>query len=84
MRYRWSTPMLLSLLERPVWVRDVRRLVVVDTGDEAVPEDLEPPVAERPEGGVVVLALGDLPVVELTRLAGAAEAAERPLLNGVA
>src|SRR5712691_8308349 len=70
--------------ERAVSVGDVDGLVVEDTLAQAVPEQLEPAVGEGAQGGVVAFAGGSFGVVELACPAGAAEAAEGPLLDGVA
>ena len=48
---------------------------------QAVPEKLHPPVAERPEGGVVPFPSLNLPVVEFPRPSASLEAAERPLMD---
>src|SRR5450759_1031911 len=84
MSHPLSTPISRGSVERAVAVGNVDRPVVADPPQQAVPEDLEPAVAERPEGGMVVLALGDLAVVELARPARVGQAAERPLLDGIA
>src|SRR5215207_6482934 len=62
---------------------DVGGLVVQLAADEAVPQDLQPAVAERAQGGVVAFAPAPLLVVELPRPPRARQAAERPLLDGV-
>src|SRR5262249_42383752 len=58
-------------------------LVVGDFVGEAVPEHLEPAVAEGPQGRVVILTAGALGVVELPGRCGAAEAGEGPLVHRV-
>jgi hypothetical protein len=59
----------------------VDAFVVEDAEAQTVPQDFEPAVAELAQGGVVVVAFGDLGVVELAGPGGAGEAAERPLLD---
>ena len=66
-----------------VAVGDMGGFVVQLAPDEAVPQNLQPAVAERSEGGVVGLAAGALGVVEVPGPARAARAAEGPLLDGV-
>jgi hypothetical protein len=61
----------------------VDSFVVADALAKAVPEHLEPPVPQGPEGGVVGLAAGSLGVVELPGPTRARERAEGPLLDGV-
>ena len=51
---------------------------------KAMPEDLQPAVAQDAEGGVVALAFRDLAVVGLARPARALQAAEGSLLDRVA
>jgi hypothetical protein len=51
------------LVAGPCAVGDVDGFVVGNLALEAVPEDLQPAVAEGPERGVVVLATGALAVV---------------------
>jgi len=70
--------------ERPIAVRYVDGLLVEEALLQAVPEHLEPAVAEGAQGGVVALPLRPLPVVELAGPARGTEAAEGPLLDGVA
>ena len=65
-------------------VGGVGGFVVVGALGQAVPEDFEPPVAQASQGGVVSLAGGDLGFVELAGPGGAVQAAERPLLDGLA
>src|SRR3990172_8037903 len=72
------------LSEGPVSVGDVDRFVVWDTSVQAVPEDLEPAIPERPERRVVPFAPCALRVVELPSPPRAPERAERPLLDGTA
>src|SRR3989304_5598730 len=88
MRHPLSTPIrsggVGERLERTFAVRDMGRLVVEDAPLQAVPEDLEPAVAEGAESGVVAFPLRSLLVVELASPGGAAQAAEGPLLDGVA
>ena len=70
--------------ERPIAVRYVDGLVVEEALLQAVPEQLEPAVAEGAQSSVVALPLRPLPVVELAGPARGAEAAEGPLLDGIA
>ena len=51
--------------ERAVAVGDMDGFVVGDALVKAVPQDLEPPVAERSQRAVMTLAFRPLPVVEL-------------------
>src|SRR5207237_3040514 len=69
--------------EGAVAVGDVDGFVVGDVAGQAVPEDLEPAVAQGAQRGVVAFAAGALLVVELPRPAGSAQAGEGPLLHGV-
>src|SRR6266508_1291082 len=69
--------------EGAVAVGEVGGLVVELRAHEAVPQDLQPAVAEGAQGGVVAFAAGDLSVVELPGPAGGAQRAERPLLDRV-
>jgi hypothetical protein len=82
-RHPLATLGLGGFAEGAVAVGDVGGLVVKLPADEAMPQDLQPAVAERSQGGVVGLAAGALGVVELPRPARAAQAAEGPLLDGV-
>jgi hypothetical protein len=59
-------------------------LVVEDAAVQAVPEHFEPTVFERAACGVVAFAGRPLLVVELARPGRAAQAAEGPLVDGVA
>src|SRR6184192_540888 len=70
--------------ERTASVGCMDVFVVGDAEAQAVPEDFEPAVGEFAQGGVVVVAFGDLGVVELTGPNRAGEAAKRPLLDGFA
>src|SRR5439155_1552753 len=65
-------------------VGDMDSFLVEDTLVQAVPQDLEPAIAEGPERGMVPLAPCALQVVELTSPPGAQERAERPLLHSPA
>src|SRR5512144_1382335 len=65
-------------------VGDVDGLVVAGAAAQAVPEDLEPAVAEGAQRGVVGLAGGPLGVVEVAGPAAAGQAAKRPLVHRVA
>src|SRR2546429_9519780 len=88
MRHPLSTPersgRFRERLEGLVSVGGVDGFVVGRAAAEAVPEDFEPAVAECAQGGVVAFAGGAFLVVEGARPWGAAEAAERPLVDGVA
>jgi class 3 adenylate cyclase len=84
MRHRLSTTVSSCPSEGPVSVGDVDGFVVADVLVEAVPEDLEPPVAEGAQGGVVGFVAGSLFVVELAGPGRVAQGAEGPLLDGVA
>src|SRR6266536_61197 len=64
-----------------VAVGDVGGLVVEHALVQAVPQHLQPVVAERAQGGVVGLAAGALGVIERPCPAGFAQRAERPLLD---
>src|SRR5262245_23001409 len=70
--------------ERVGAVGGVGGFVVGDAAVQAVPEDFQPAVAQCAQGGVVVLAGGDLGVVEVAGPGGLLQAAEGPLLDGVA
>src|SRR5262249_10458329 len=59
-------------------------LVGEDALGEAVPEDFQPAVAQGAQGVVVALAGCDLGVVELPCPGAAGQAAEGPLVDGVA
>ena len=83
MRHPLATSGSGGLAEGAVAVGEVGGLVVELAADEAVPQDLQPAVAQGPEGGVVAFAAGALGVVELSGPPGLAEAAEGPLLDGV-
>src|SRR5690606_2088769 len=90
MRHPLSTPgsgsecgRLGGWAEGPVAVGDVDVLVVGDVLGQAVPEDLQPAVAQGAQRGMVFLAAVTLRVVELSRPAGGAQAGEGPLLYGV-
>src|ERR1700743_398373 len=65
-------------------VGGVDGLVVADAFVQAVPEDFEPAVAELAQRGVVIVAGGYLLVGELPRPRRPLQAAERPLLDGLA
>src|SRR6266511_6176287 len=78
MRHPLSTTVSGGLAECAVAVGDVGGLVVEHALAKAVPQHLQPAVAERSEGGVVGLAAGALGVVELPGPAGLAQRAERP------
>src|SRR6266516_7715713 len=81
MRHPSSTTGSGGSAEGAVAVGDMGGLVVEHAVVQAVPQDLQPAVAERPEGGVVGLAAGALGVVELPGPAGLPQRAERPLLD---
>src|SRR5436190_437078 len=76
MRHPLSTPFSGGSSERPISVGDVQRFVVANVLGQAVPEDLEPAVAESPQRGVVPFAFGPLSVVELPRPHRSAQARE--------
>ncbi len=86
-RHPLSTPVcsggFREWLECAVAVGGVGGFVVEEAVLEAVPEDLEPAVAECAECGVVALTGGALLVVELARPWRGAQAAEapRPLID---
>src|SRR5690242_2675475 len=67
-----------------VAVGRVGGLVVEGAQVQAVPQDFVPAVAEFAQGGMVGVAGGGLGVVELTGPGRAGQAAERPLLDGLA
>ena len=67
---------------RAVAVGDVDGFVVVDAVAHAVPEDLEPAIAQGPQRCMVPLTPSSLRVVELTGPPRAFERAERPPLHG--
>jgi len=69
--------------KRPVAVSDMNGFVVDDALAQAMPQDLEPAVAESAKRSVVRLALGAFAVVELPGPTGACEAAEGPALDCV-
>src|SRR3954454_12477673 len=80
-RHPLSTPRSRCVSEGSVAVGDVHVLVVAHALGQAVPQDLQPPVAQSPQGGVVALSSGDFAVVELACPAASGEAAERPLVH---
>src|SRR6266540_4820485 len=82
-RHPLSTMVSGCSAEGAVAVGEVGGLVVALPVHQAVPQDLQPAVAKRAQGGVVALAAGALGVVELRRPARQAQAAESPLLDGV-
>jgi len=55
-RHPLSTTVSGGLAEGALAVGDVDGLVVADARAQAVPQDLQPAVAQRPEGGLVGLA----------------------------
>ena len=76
MRHPLSTPNSGGEAEGAVSISDMDVLGVQDVLVEAMPEDLEPAIAERSEGGMMGLAQGDLGLVELAGPARAAQRAE--------
>src|SRR4051812_41711959 len=84
MRHPLSTPESGGASEGSVAVGDVEVLVVEHALGEAVPEDLQPAVAQGAQGGVVAFSGADFLVVELAGPAASDEAAERPLMDRVA
>src|SRR6266516_4481245 len=82
MRHPLSTTGSGGAAEGAVAVGDVDGLVVQLALAQAVPQDFQPAVAERSEGGMVGLAAPTLGVVELPGPAGLTQAAKRPLLDG--
>src|SRR6266516_5332099 len=82
MRHPVSTTGSGGAAEGAVAVGDVDGLVVQLALAQAVPQDFQPAVAERSEGGLVGLAAPTLGVVELPGPAGLTQAAKRPLLDG--
>src|SRR6266536_5779613 len=81
MRHPLSTTVSGGLAECAVAVGDMGGLVVEHALAKAVPQHLQPAVAERSERGMVGLAAGALGVVELPGPAGLSQAAEGPLLD---
>jgi hypothetical protein len=73
-----------GLLAGAVAVCRVDGLVIAHAEAQGVPEDFEPAVAELAQRGVVAVAADSLGVVELTGPGRAGQAAERPLLDGLA
>ena len=84
MRHPLSTSGSRGFGEGAVAVGSVRALVIADAAGQAVPEDLEPTVAQRAESGVVAFPGGNLAVIELPGPAPLLQAAKHPLVHGVA
>jgi hypothetical protein len=63
-RHPLSTPCLRSVSEGVVAVGLVGCLVIVDALGQAVPEDLQPAVAQGTQSGMVACARGDFLIVE--------------------
>ena len=80
-RHPLSTTSSGRACEGAVAVGDVDGFVVGHALGQAVPEDLQPAVAQGAQGGVVAFPGGDLLVVELAGPAAAGEAAEGPLVH---
>src|ERR1700753_4407966 len=74
---------LVGAAEGAVAVGDVDGFLVGGVPGQAVPEDLEPAVAQGAQSGVVFFPAVTLGVVELAGPAGGSQAGERPLLHGV-
>ena len=81
MRHPLSTTHSGGESECPVAVGDVGAFVVPDLLAQAVPQDLQPAVAERAQGGVVPFTSADLAVVELTSPGALTKAAKSPLMH---
>src|SRR6266568_63993 len=84
MRHPLSTSCSGSWLEGLLPVANVNGLVVGDALHQAVPQDLQPPVRQSPQGGMMAFASADFGVVELTRPPRLGEAAKSPLVHGSA
>jgi hypothetical protein len=82
-RHPLSTPCLRSVSEGAVAVGLVGCLVVVDALGQAVPEDLQPAVAQGAQSGMVAFARGDFLIVEFTGPGALGEATEGPLVYSV-